>query len=241
MAITTRPPSSASLTRVLREFARTLVREFDLTDVLDELATHTVDILDATGVGVSVCVGDDRLRFVTATSALVVGIEEQQDEHQYGPCVEAFRSGEIVAVGNLGDLDRWPEYRAAAEQVGVSSVAGIPMVVDGLRLGALDVYDVSERAWSDDNLDAARVLADIATVYVVRAGELAEARELTGQLQHALDSRVVIEQAKGMVARDLDVDVDAAFTSLRRHARSNHRRLREVAAAVVDGTLRIPR
>lgn len=228
-----------SLHQVLRRFAATMVRSFEVNDVLYELCDHVVEILDATGAGVSVVV-EDRLQFVTATSERVIDVERSQESHQDGPCITAYGTGEVVAVPDLAERSEWPEYRAAAAAAGIVSVVGIPLTIDHHRVGSLDVYDTVRRDWTDEELDAARVLADVATAYIVRAGELAQSRQLSEQLQTALDSRIVIEQAKGALARDLDTTVDDAFEVMRRHARRHGESIRSVAEGIVNHGLEIP-
>jgi GAF domain-containing protein len=230
--------TTQSLFELLRRFATTMARDFEVNDVLYELCDAAVVTLDAAGAGVSVAVGEGRLEFVTSTDHTVVTIEQAQERHQAGPCVEAFRSGEVVVVSDISQTT-WPHYRAAAAQAGFESVVGLPLRLDDHRVGSLNVYDRRVREWSEADLAAARVLADVATAYLVRAGELAEARKLGEQLQHALDSRIVIEQAKGMLSRDHSISVDAAFELLRSHSRRTNTPLRQVAHAVVHDSLRL--
>lgn len=227
-----------SLHQVLRRFAATMVRSFEVNDVLYELGDHVVDILGATGAGVSVIV-EDRLQFVTATSARVIDVERAQEAHQSGPCTTANATGEVVAVPVIAELSEWPEYRAAAASAGIVAVVGIPLSIAQHRVGSLDAYDTVRRDWTADELDAARVLADVATAYIVRAGELAQSRQLSEQLQTALDSRIIIEQAKGALARDLGTTVDDAFEVMRRHARRGGISIRSVADGIVNQGLEI--
>lgn len=228
-----------SLHAVLRRFAATMVRSFEVNDVLYELCDHVVDILDATGAGVSVVV-EDRLQFVTATSERVIDVERAQEANQSGPCTTALSTGRMMAIPEISELDLWPEYRAAAAAAGIVSVVSIPLRIDHHHVGSLDVYDTVRRGWTEDELDAARVLADIATAYIVRAGELAQSLQLSEQLQIALDSRVIIEQAKGALARDLGTTVDEAFEVMRRHARRNGVTIRAVADGIVNLGIEIP-
>ncbi|MFN3216260.1 MAG: GAF and ANTAR domain-containing protein [Acidimicrobiales bacterium] len=216
-----------------------MVHSFEVNDVLYELCDHVVSILGATGAGVSVVL-EDRLQFVTATSERVIDVERAQEAHQDGPCTTAYSTGDVVAVPELAEVSDWPEYRAAAAAAGIVSVVGIPLTIDHHRVGSLDVYDTTRREWTDEELDAARVLADIATAYLVRAGELAESRQLSEQLQTALDSRIIIEQAKGALARDLGTTVDDAFEVMRRHARRTGASIRLVADGIVNLGLEIP-
>lgn len=228
-----------SLHQVLRRFAAMMVRSFEVNDVLYELCDHVVEILDATGAGVSVVL-EERLQFVTATSERVIDVERAQEAKQRGPCTRAYRTGAVVAIPAISELSEWPEYQAAAAAAGIVAVVGIPLVIDDHRVGSLDVYDTVRRDWSDAELDAACVLADVATAYIVRAGELAQSRQLSEQLQSALDSRIVIEQAKGALARDLAATVDDAFEVMRRHARRSGISIRSVADGIVNQGLEIP-
>lgn len=153
--------------------------------------------------------------------------------------MDAYRGGEPVLVANLGDYpDHWPGFARRAIALGVVAVAAIPMRLDDTRLGTLNLYTTSRRDWSDDDVTAARVLADVATSYLARASELDRSRRVAEQLQEALSSRVVIEQAKGMLAAERDISVDQAFQVIRSHARKRGASLRTVATAIVNLGLR---
>lgn len=223
---------SDPLFETLRRFAATMTSTFDVHEMLYELCQGVVATLDIAGAGVSV-IRDDRLEFVAATDQRVIEMEEVQEEHQAGPCVEAFNSGEIVIVPIISEIDTWPAYRAVARSVGFVSVIGFPLSHNGHRIGSLNVYDTRDREFDHAELEAAGALVDVATAYLVRANELAEAHKLTKQLEAALDSRIVIEQAKGMLSRDHSISVDDAFQLLRAHSQRENMPLREVARAVV--------
>lgn len=139
-----------------------------------------------------------------------------------------------MVVADLGATTEWPEYSAVARGAGMHSVIGIPMVFNEAPFGALNVYDVDVRQWEGEEMAVAKVLADIATGYVAHSSDLDQARRVNEQLTVALESRVVIEQAKGILAGQRGIGLDEAFDLLRRHARNNHVTLREVAQAVVE-------
>jgi transcriptional regulator with GAF, ATPase, and Fis domain len=226
------------LSAALSEFARTLVKRFAISDVLDDLAQRVTLVLGIAGAGVSLREGD-RLRFVTAVDERTTNLERIQEREQAGPCIDAWRSGEVVTVADLrATAGAWRAYGQAARAAGIVAVAGVPMSVERTVIGALDLYDARVNEWDRDDLAAARVLADMATSYVVNASELDRQRRTTEQLQEALDSRIVIEQAKGIIAAERGVSVDEAFEVLRRHARSRNTHLRAVADAVVNLGLR---
>ena len=231
---------SDRLFAVLRRFAATMARRFEINDVLHELAEHTTEVLGASGAGVSVEGDGGRLRFVSATSERITEVERVQDDLQQGACVAAFLSGEPVMASTPAEFDAWPVYRDTMTRVGLGSVVGLPLTVDGHRIGSLDVYDEAGRQWSESDLTSAHVLGDVACAYLLRAGELAEARQMSAQLQKALDSRIVIEQAKGMLSRDHKITVDEAFELLRDYSRSHNSNLRAVAERIVHQNLQIP-
>lgn len=230
---------SNRMNELLRRFAVTMIDTFEVNELLYQLGASAVAILGADGAGISVATRDDRLEFVTATDQSLLELEMVQRDHQMGPCVEAFRRGEPVVVEDIAALECWERYREAAARTGFGAVVGMPLAVGTRRVGSLNIYDRGPRTWSQDDLEAVRTMADIATAYIVRAGELNEARHLAEQLQHALDSRVIVEQAKGVLSRDHAISVDAAFELLRSHSRIHQRQLRDVAYAVVHDGLRL--
>jgi GAF domain-containing protein len=134
---------------------------------------------------------------------------------------------------------RWPEYAEAARRVGVAAVAGVPMRLADQVVGAMNIYDAQPREWSEEDLAAASVLADVATSYLVNASKLHQQQQLNEQLTTALESRAVIEQAKGITAGDAGVSVQEAYHRIRRHARNHNTSLRAVAEAVVNLGLRV--
>ena len=218
----------------LSEFAGTLAKGYAISDVLHDLAEQVTAVLGIDGAGVSVQDGG-RLRFVTALDERSAALEGVQDAGQAGPCVDAWRSGEAVTVPDLRRESRgWDKYEQAACDAGVIAIAAIPMRCDHQSIGALGLYSTTARQWSADDLACARILADMACSYVIHASELDRQRRLNEQLREALDSRIVIEQAKGILAAERQVTVDVAFEILRRHARSHSASLRSVAEAVVN-------
>jgi GAF domain-containing protein len=153
--------------------------------------------------------------------------------------VDAFRSGKPVVVRDLtADPDRWPTLCHAAADVGIVAVAGVPLHADGACLGALDLYERRQHTWTDDEMEAADLLGAFLAAYVINSSRLDVARTTAQRLQEALDTRVVIEQAKGVLAAERGISVDQAFQRLRTHARQNAAPLREIAYAVVHLGLR---
>ncbi len=223
--------------QTLSEFVATLVEDFTVSDVLHDLAERATAVVGADSAGV--CLQHDgHLRFVTALDERCSRLERVQESEQAGPCVDALRADKVVAVADLAAAPGWGGYGRAAREAGIAAIAGIPMRLGGQKIGTLNLYSNTRRDWSEEDLDAARVLADIASSYVINASKLAKQRRLNEQLQEALNSRVVIEQAKGILAAERGISVDEAFELLRRHARSYRTSLRSVAEAVVSLGLR---
>jgi GAF domain-containing protein len=231
-------PDQELLVQVLTRFSRTLAGRYDVSDVLYELSDAVVQVLDAAGAGVSL--GDDHteLRFAVATDERVAAIEHVQQGTQQGPCFLAHKTNDAVFLTDLRKSSEWPELSEGAEQHGLASVAAIPMTFDGRAVGSLDIYDDRVRDWTEQDMTTARVLADIATGYIAHASEIDRARRVNEQLQAALESRVLIEQAKGLVAGERGIGLDQAFAVLRSHARSRNVPIHSVAEAVVNLGLR---
>ncbi|HYO18017.1 MAG TPA: GAF and ANTAR domain-containing protein [Dermatophilaceae bacterium] len=225
--------------RTLSRFAVVLPARYDLETALSELTESVTAVLGLCGSGVTMA-EEGRLRFVTAVSEASGELERSQERHQSGPCRDAYLTGEVVRVTDVREESaRWPEFSATASRLAVAGVAGIPMRLADQIIGALNLYSPEPRKWSDGDIAVAAVLADVATSYVVNASKLRQQEQLSEQLQEALESRVVIEQAKGITAYKHAVSVDQAYQLMRRHARNNNASLRVVAEAIVAVGLQV--
>jgi GAF domain-containing protein len=225
--------------RTLSRFAVVLPARYDLETALSELTESVTAVLGLCGSGVTMA-EEGRLRFVTAVSEASGELERSQERHQSGPCRDAYLTGEVVRVTDVREESaRWPEFSATASRLAVAGVAGIPMRLADQIIGALNLYSPEPREWSDGDIAVAAVLADVATSYVVNASKLRQQEQLSEQLQEALESRVVIEQAKGITAYKHAVSVDQAYQLMRRHARNNNASLRVVAEAIVAVGLQV--
>lgn len=223
-----------ALTRVLRHFARTMAGGYDTTQVLYDLSDSVVEVLGAIDAGVALLDGD-RLRFVTATSDAGAEAEHVQERLQRGPCLDSVHTNEPVAVDDIEVChDRWPEYGPQVAAIGFRGVLGIPLVLGDRQVGSLDVYNDEPRTWDHEAVDAAQVLADIGASYVLNASELADAQRTSAQLQTALDSRIVIEQAKGVLAERVGITTDEAFQQIRASARRRRTKINQVCQQVID-------
>ena len=221
------------------DFARTLVGDFKVADMLEELCDAVGKVLAVDGAGVMLSDDEGILRFVAASDETVRHIEALQIELGEGPCLHAFDTGDQVVVADLENSERFPKFTPRALEAGMRAVFSFPMRVDSRRLGALNLYRGSPRPFEVEDIEAGQVLADIATTYILNVRLIEHSTKLTAQLERALQSRVVIEQAKGMLAEQRDIDVVQAFELLRSYARNNGRKLHDVARAVVAGDLQL--
>ncbi len=228
------------LLQVLSDFARTLSGRYSIADVLAQLTENVAAVLDISGAGVSILDEQNQLRFVTASSDSLNAAEEQQEHLQQGPCIDASQLGDVIVSADLVQETRWPGLRPILLSVPFRSVLAIPLMSEDRSLGSLNIYDERARIWPDADVRVARVLADMAVGYVINASQLEQAERTREQLQEALESRIVIEQAKGALANANGITVDDAFGRLRRHARRERLPLRDVATAVVESGLQIP-
>jgi GAF domain-containing protein len=233
-------PDSDAVIDVVARFTHRCLQHTSLTDVLYDTSSCIVELLGGAGAGVSLAPPEGgMLEFVSATSELVTRLEHIQSDTREGPCLDAYHTGEVVAVADLADVDgRWPAYRAEVLAVDVHGVLGVPMRIGARCVGSINVYNQPPRDWLDTEVRAVQLLADIATSHLVRTEELHQAQRLADQLQNALDGRVIIEQAKGILAGERRIPLNEALELLRRHARTHRASLRSIAHAVVDLGLR---
>lgn len=227
------------LFNALRSFAATLASDYEVAEVLDGVCDHLVEVLDGLGAGVTLLDGDGQLRFAAANHPAVVASEQAQERVQEGPCTDCLAGAAPIVVPDIAVEDRWPAYREALGGADLRAVVAVPLVVRDQTIGAVDVYTDEPRRWSDDDIEAATVLAQMATAYVIRANLTAEVERVNEQLQQALESRIFIEQAKGKLAGERAIDMEEAFEVLRSHARSTNQTVRAVAQQLVAGEIEI--
>ena len=232
---------SQALMRALSRAVRVQLDGYEVGEVLDQLTTDATEILRMDGAAVSLADPDGAVRCVTATDEAVSRCEEWQETHQQGPSHDAFRDCDDVVVENLDEVSR-PEGGQCpdvARGAGVTFIAAFALRTPSRALGALTLYDSGPEVFSTEDRGAARVMADLATLYISNDRKLTETRDVAEQLQHALDSRIVIEQAKGIIAARHGVDMPRAFGMLRRRSRDTNTEIHKVAEAVVTGKLQL--
>ena len=234
-------PNPETLLDSLERFAAALTSGYGIGDVLHNLTGEMADVLNLSGAGVTL-VHDGRQRFVTAAVEAIAALERVQESSQKGPCIDAVATAAPVAVPDLAEgeaSDRWPDYTVAAKDAGIQAVAGIPMLAEGAAIGAVNLYDSQPRDWSAEDLRVASIFASIATGYLAHASSARQKQRTAEQLEQALNTRLIIEQAKGVLATQREITVDEAFKRLRNYAREHNARIHDVSRSVVQGDLLI--
>jgi GAF domain-containing protein len=227
-----------TLARTFVELADTLVADFDVTDVLTLVAERCVAVLEVDTAGVMLADAEGQLRVVASSSEAMRVLELFELESAEGPCVDAFKQGAPVAATDLRRPDtRWPAFATEAVAAGFHAADAVPLRLRGVVIGALNMFRQSSGRLETADLEVAQALADVATIAILQHRAATEAGVLNAQLQRALDSRVAIEQAKGMVAERLSVSLEEAFAKIRAHARNGNLRLADVATDVTSGAL----
>lgn len=231
-------PREELLARTFVELADTLVADFDVVDLLHLLVDRCAEILDVDAAGIMLVAPSGELRVMASTSHVMRLLELFQLQAEEGPCLEAYRTGVPVINQDLeGSNGRWPKFSAEAVDAGFHSVHALPLRLRGEVIGALNMFHRSRGVMEPADVVVAQALADVATVGLLQHRAAREAQELQQHLNHALNSRVVIEQAKGVVAERSRLNMHESFTMLRSYARSNNLRLSDVAEDVIAGTL----
>ncbi|HEY6647247.1 MAG TPA: GAF and ANTAR domain-containing protein [Mycobacterium sp.] len=229
--------SAQRLATIFVEVADTLVDEFDLIDFLHLLTDRAASLVDAAAVGIVLADPRGRLEFMAGSNENVKLLELFQLQNHEGPCLEAFRTGHPVINVDLGAAGgRWPRFAPRATALGFQAVHAFPLRLRQQVIGAMNVFGATKGGdFHDTDVAVMQALADVASIGLIQERAIRRGEVLSEQLQGALNSRVVIEQAKGAVAQARGVSVDEAFVSIRSYARSNNRRLTDVAHTIVAG------
>ena len=221
------------------EIVDTLVDNFDVIDVLTVLTSRCVELLEAAAAGILLADDTRQLRVIGASTEQVELLELFQIQNDEGPCLDCFHTGKVVSNANLALPSPWPQFSAESIRNGYPAVCAVPLRLRDMILGCLNLFIGEPIALTGAEVALAQALADVASIAMVQDQATRQAAIREGHLQHALISRVVIEQAKGMLAERGGIDMDEAFARLRTFARSNNRGLTEVAEALVAGATTI--
>ena len=218
------------------DLADTMVADFDIIDFLHMLTDRSVALLAASAAGVVLADPRGELRLAAASSEEAGLLELFQLQNDQGPCLECFRTGRPVTASDLtGPAQRWPRFAEAAARSGFASVEALPMRLRDQVIGALNLFRAEPEPLEAADLRIGQALADVATIGLLHERNVRRRETVAEQLQAALNSRVIIEQAKGKLAERLSIDMDRAFTMLRDYARASNQRLTDVARDFVTG------
>jgi GAF domain-containing protein len=215
--------------------ADTLVDDFDVVELLDRLVTDCVNLLDVDAAAILLINTDRVLEVVASSNEASRLMEVFQVESHSGPCVEAVQTGERVSIVDPAELRRrWPAFGSAVAEGGYSAVYALPMRLRNEKIGALNLFNSGKAPLSEFDNRLAQALADVATIGILQQRTLTRASTLAEQLQLALNTRISVEQAKGVIAEYGGVDMGAAFEALRSFARNNHLKLSSVSQALIS-------
>ncbi len=216
-----------------------LVADYDVVDLLDQLVAACVGILGLAGAGL-LLVDHGSLAVVAASNKDARQLEAFEVKIDDGPCLDSFRTGAAVTSNDLrADRARWPFFAPVALAAGFESVTAVPLRLREETIGSLGMFPRGSDLITAADQRLAQAFADVATIGVLQRRSAEHSAMLTDQLQHAVDSRLVIEQAKGVLAERHTVSLDAAFDALRRYARSHNAKLTHIASAVLGGDLHL--
>ncbi len=228
------------LAAVFVELADTLVADFDVIDFLHTLTERSVELLHADAAGLILVDPQGKLQVLASTTDQARVLELFELQNSQGPCLDCFRTGRpVVNVGLAEVAARWPRFQAATTAAGFRSVHALPLRLRGQVIGAMNLFCKDRSSLTDDDVSVGQALADVATIGLLQERTVRHSEIVAEQLQAALNSRVLIEQAKGVLAERSGVDVDEAFALLRAYARSNGSQLSAVAVAVISGTVTV--
>jgi GAF domain-containing protein len=226
------------LLRTLVGLAESLVSNFDVVEVLTLLSDRCVDALDVNAAGIMLASPAGALRVVASSSETMRTLELFEQQSSEGPCQDCFRSGSPVASSSFADMHaRWPRFGPRAREAGFEAVHALPMHVRERTVGALNLFRTAATVIPQADLEAAQALADVATIAILQHRDAAAAHIVNEQLQQALNSRLTIEQAKGMLAERTGTHPEQAFQLLRGYARNRNRPIADVCLAVIDDTI----
>jgi transcriptional regulator with GAF, ATPase, and Fis domain len=233
-------PSDRHTWQAFVKVADTLVADFDIIDLLDTLAQYGVDLLGVTASGILLADHAGTLNLVAASTEPARVLELSQLQNAEGPCMDAYRELTVVTCPDLAaGGDRWPTFAPAALAAGFAAVHAVPMRLRQQAIGAFNLFSAEPGALDTETTELGQALADVATIGILHERALRRHEVVTEQLQIALNSRIVIEQAKGVLAERMHLGIDYAFATLRGYARARNLKLAEVARAVTSGELNI--
>jgi len=229
---------SQALDASLRRLAgRGAVR--DVVPALEDVITACVELFDISGSGVMVADEQNITRYVAASNSASRALEIAESRTGQGPCTTAFVTNEAVASDDLTADDRWPDLASDMTSSGVCAILGVPVRLGGVPVGTLNVYRDRRQEWTDRERAAVSRYAEVVGATLAASLEAHRAGELAGQLQYALDYRIIIERGVGYLMASEGIDALAAFNELRTAARNRRVKIGAVAEELLaTGRLR---
>ncbi|WP_327288965.1 GAF and ANTAR domain-containing protein [Streptomyces sp. NBC_01198] len=227
------------MTEVFVEVADSLTDDFDLIDFLQQLSVRCVELLDVAAVGILLADAHGTLQTMAASDEHTRVLELFALQHDQGPCVDCYHSGEARTNIDLADPDvtaRWPEFATRATETGFVASNALPMRLRGRVIGALGLFQTDPDPLSGEDVTLAQALADVATIAILQQRTLDHGQTERAQLQYALTSRIVVEQAKGILAERWQVSLDTAFDAFRGYARAHNLQLAQFSRKIAAGT-----
>lgn len=229
-----------NLGEVFVALADSLKQGHDIVDTMDYLVEVSTEFTSAIEAGIVLADGSGILHVVASTSERTTDVEEEQLGTTEGPCWEAFRQGHLVEIPDISNTSGdWPRFAAASKSRGFHAAHAVPLRLRDQNLGSLNLFSDQPGALSDADAALAQALADVATIGIIQQQTIAQGVTLSQQLQSALESRIVIEQAKGFIAQRNGLPLDGAFAVLRGYARRTNSRLHDVATQVTSNQLQL--
>jgi len=226
------------LARTFIELADTLVADYDVIDLMCTLVERCAELLDSSEVGLALADPHGHLRVLASSTERMRVLELIEVQNDEGPCRDCFTNGERVVNQRLDEaLERWPTFAVQARDAGFQMVHALPLRLRTETIGAMNVFNANLSHLTSQDVNLAQALADAATIGILQERAVRHGVQLAGQLQGALNSRIVVEHAKGIVAERLQVGMDEAFELIRGYAREERRRLSEVAVTIISGSL----
>lgn len=228
----------SEVTHAFVTLASSLANGYDVVDLLTGLVEDCARLLQITSAGILLADGLGDLHVMAASSTATRALEVFQSQRDEGPCRDCHRDGVPLNVPDLHtEVDRWPQFVPAALAAGFTAVHAVPMRLRDNVLGAMGLFSATAGPLPEADLALAQAMADVASVALIQNQATTDRTAVVEQLQHALDSRVVLEQAKGVVSHSAGIDMDHAFAVLRRYSRNHNQRLTDVARAIISKTL----
>jgi len=222
------------LARAFVRLADTLASDFDVVDFLQGLSADSVAIIGAEAAGVMLADLHGGLRLIASSDERMRLLELFELQGAQGPCLDAFSSGEAVQANAADSRSRWPVFAPRATEAGFQMMCAVPLRIRSDVIGALNLFRYTDTPFTATEIDLAQAMAEVAAIGLTQERALRERSLLAGQLQAALNSRVVIEQAKGMIAEYLNMTMDEAFVLLRAYARDHNRKISELASDITS-------